>query len=262
MTAGPSRASGPAEMLTLRRVTPSHRSSTRTLGEAHANAESANPESQLRPPDPEQRQAAFHPPGAPAPCVSSQTLGTCGRTPLLTAQDRARPGRGEPPLRSWQSKVCADPKKPPRPRETRRKGARGFGRAALIRLNIWPTAQGGCKHLGHCERCVDRAHNLSICVWQRCGPEEPGHCVAQAEVVKEGCSVYNRSESCPASHHHPTHEPKTSTTGSPPVPEAHSPGFDGASFIGGIVLVLSLQATAFFILRFLKAKDSTYQTLI
>ncbi|XP_052573221.1 CD164 sialomucin-like 2 protein isoform X3 [Peromyscus californicus insignis] len=119
MTAGPSRASGPAEMLTLRRVTPSHRSSTRTLGEAHANAESANPESQLRPPDPEQRQAAFHPPGAPAPCVSSQTLGTCGRTPLLTAQDRARPGRGEPPLRSWQSKVCADPKKPPRPRETR-----------------------------------------------------------------------------------------------------------------------------------------------
>ncbi|KAL6053295.1 hypothetical protein STEG23_009390 [Scotinomys teguina] len=141
------------------------------------------------------------------------------------------------------------------------KGARGFGRAALIRLNIWPTAQEGCKHLGHCERCVDRAHNLSTCIWQQCGPEEPGHCVAQAEVVKEGCSVYNRSESCPASHHHPTHEPKTSTTGSPPVPEAHSPGFDGASFIGGIVLVLSLQATAFFVLRFLKAKDSTYQTL-
>lgn len=124
MTAGPSRASGPAEMLTLRRVTPSHRSSTRTLGEPHANAESANPESQLRPPDPEQRQAASHPPGAPAPCVSSQTLGTCGRTPLLTAQDRARPGRGEPPLRSWQSKVCADPKKPPRPRETRRESPR------------------------------------------------------------------------------------------------------------------------------------------
>lgn len=49
--------------------------------------------------------------------------------------------------------------------------------------------------------------------------------------------------------------------GSPPVPEAHGPGFDGASFIGGVVLVLSLQAAAFFVLRFLKAKDSTYQTL-
>ena len=45
------------------------------------------------------------------------------------------------------------------------------------------------------------------------------------------------------------------------VPEAHSPGFDGASFTGGVVMVLSLQAVAFFVLRFLKAKDSTYQTL-
>lgn len=49
--------------------------------------------------------------------------------------------------------------------------------------------------------------------------------------------------------------------GIPSVPGAHNPGFDGASFIGGVVLVLSLQAVAFFILRFLKAKDSTYQTL-
>nr|XP_045007049.1 CD164 sialomucin-like 2 protein isoform X2 [Jaculus jaculus] len=143
------------------------------------------------------------------------------------------------------------------------KGARGFGRGALIRLNIWPATQRGCKQLEHCERCVegDRAHNLSTCVWQQCGPEEPGYCVAQAEVAKESCPVYNSSESCPAAHHHPTHEPKTVTTESPLVPEAHSPGFDGASFIGGVVLVLSLQATAFFVLRFLKAKDSTYQTL-
>ncbi|XP_077927870.1 CD164 sialomucin-like 2 protein isoform X3 [Halichoerus grypus] len=129
------------------------------------------------------------------------------------------------------------------------KGARGFGRGALLRMNIWPAVRGACKQLELCEHCVEghKAHNLSGCVWEQCRPEEPGHCVAQAEVVKEGCSVYNRSESCP---------------GSPPVPEAHSPGFDGASFIGGVVLVLSLQAAAFFVLRFLKAKDSTYQTLI
>lgn len=50
-------------------------------------------------------------------------------------------------------------------------------------------------------------------------------------------------------------------TESPPGPEDQSPGFDGASFIGGVVLVLSLQTVAFFALRFLKAKDSTYQTL-
>lgn len=99
-------------------------------------------------------------------------------------------------------------------------------------MNIWPAVQGACKQLKLCEHCVegDRAHNLSGCVWEQCRPEEPGmefsppqvecprsepqslgpfpqtaplyllppgHCVAQAEVVKEGCSVYNNSESCP-----------------------------------------------------------------
>ncbi|XP_005617773.1 CD164 sialomucin-like 2 protein isoform X2 [Canis lupus baileyi] len=143
------------------------------------------------------------------------------------------------------------------------KGARGFGRGALLRMNIWPAVRGACKQFKLCEHCVEghKAHNLSGCVWEQCRPEEPGHCVAQAEAVKEGCSIYNRSELCPAAHHHPTYEPKTVTTGSPLVPEPHSSGFDGASFIGGVVLVLSLQAAAFFILRFLKAKDSTYQTL-
>ncbi|XP_037673964.1 CD164 sialomucin-like 2 protein isoform X2 [Choloepus didactylus] len=145
------------------------------------------------------------------------------------------------------------------------KGARGFGRGALLRLNVnvWRVIHGGCKELEVCEHCVEgnRAHNLSGCVWEQCSPKEPGHCVAQTEVVKEGCSIYNRSEACPAAHHHPTYKPKPITTESPLVPEAHSSGFDGASFIGGAVLVLSLQAVAFFMLRFLKAKDSTYQTL-
>ncbi|XP_057602389.1 CD164 sialomucin-like 2 protein isoform X1 [Hippopotamus amphibius kiboko] len=94
------------------------------------------------------------------------------------------------------------------------KGARGFGRGALLRMSIWPAVRGACKQLKLCENCVagNRAHNLSGCVWEQCRPEEPGRCVAQAEVVKEGCSVYNRSESCSAVHHHPTYEPKTITT--------------------------------------------------
>uniref|UniRef100_A0A4W2ELW9 Uncharacterized protein n=1 Tax=Bos indicus x Bos taurus TaxID=30522 RepID=A0A4W2ELW9_BOBOX len=79
------------------------------------------------------------------------------------------------------------------------KGARGFGRGALLRVNIWPAVRVACKQLKPCEHCVEgnRAHNLSSCVWEQCRPEEPGHCVAQSEVVKEGCSIYNRSESCP-----------------------------------------------------------------
>ncbi|KAB1268362.1 CD164 sialomucin-like 2 protein [Camelus dromedarius] len=91
-------------------------------------------------------------------------------------------------------------------------------------MNIWPAVRGACKQLKLCERCVegDRAHNVSGCMWEQCRLEEPE---------------------------------------SPQVPKALSPGFDGASFIGGVVLMLSLQAVAFFVLRFLKAKDSTYQTL-
>uniref|UniRef100_A0A663ES36 CD164 molecule like 2 n=1 Tax=Aquila chrysaetos chrysaetos TaxID=223781 RepID=A0A663ES36_AQUCH len=60
-----------------------------------------------------------------------------------------------------------------------------------------------------------------------------------------------------------THSPRTTTTGAPLTgsPEFHPPGFDTASFIGGIVLVLSVQAVVFFIIKFIKSKDSTYQTL-
>nr|XP_045367433.1 CD164 sialomucin-like 2 protein [Camelus bactrianus] len=82
-------------------------------------------------------------------------------------------------------------------------------------MNIWPAVRGACKQLKLCERCVegDRAHNVSGCMWEQCRLEEPGHCVAQDEVVKEGCSVFNHSESCSAVHYHPTYEPKTITTG-------------------------------------------------
>ncbi|KAL8220697.1 UNVERIFIED_CONTAM: hypothetical protein K2H54_052539 [Gekko kuhli] len=54
------------------------------------------------------------------------------------------------------------------------------------------------------------------------------------------------------------------TTASPLLtgsPEFHPAGFDSASFIGGIVLVLSIQAVIFFVIKFLRSKDSTYQTL-
>lgn len=52
-----------------------------------------------------------------------------------------------------------------------------------------------------------------------------------------------------------THAPLTGS------PEFQPPGFDTASFVGGMVLVLSVQAVLFFILKFIKSKDSAYQTL-
>ncbi|XP_055979576.1 CD164 sialomucin-like 2 protein isoform X2 [Sorex fumeus] len=142
------------------------------------------------------------------------------------------------------------------------KGARGFGRGALFRMNFGPAVVGSCKHLKLCEHCVQshRAHNLSGCVWEQC-QQEPGHCVGPAEAVKEGCSIYNYSVSCPAAHHHPTYEPKMVTTGSPLIPESGGPDFDSASFVGGIILVLSVQTMIFFMLRFLKAKSNPYESL-
>lgn len=44
-------------------------------------------------------------------------------------------------------------------------------------------------------------------------------------------------------------------------PDFSQASFDLSSFIGGIILVLVLQAGAFFAMRFLKTKDSSYETM-
>ncbi|XP_072299313.1 sialomucin core protein 24 isoform X2 [Eucyclogobius newberryi] len=46
-----------------------------------------------------------------------------------------------------------------------------------------------------------------------------------------------------------------------PSVEPHHNTFDAASFIGGIVLVLGLQAVIFFLYKFCKSKDRNYHTL-
>ncbi|XP_033931318.1 sialomucin core protein 24 isoform X1 [Pseudochaenichthys georgianus] len=51
------------------------------------------------------------------------------------------------------------------------------------------------------------------------------------------------------------------TTKVAPSPAPHHNTFDAASFIGGIVLVLGLQAVIFFLYKFCKSKDRNYHTL-
>ncbi|XP_059368595.1 sialomucin core protein 24 isoform X3 [Carassius carassius] len=48
---------------------------------------------------------------------------------------------------------------------------------------------------------------------------------------------------------------------SPSPSPSKSSTFDGASFIGGIVLVLGLQAVIFFLYKFCRSKDRNYHTL-
>ncbi|XP_038137561.1 sialomucin core protein 24 isoform X1 [Cyprinodon tularosa] len=67
----------------------------------------------------------------------------------------------------------------------------------------------------------------------------------------------------------PTHSGNSSTTtpastnvpGTTVVPPHKNSTFDAASFIGGIVLVLGLQAVVFFLYKFCKSKDRNYHTL-
>uniref|UniRef100_A0A8D0B6B6 CD164 molecule like 2 n=1 Tax=Salvator merianae TaxID=96440 RepID=A0A8D0B6B6_SALMN len=161
--------------------------------------------------------------------------------------------------------------------------------ALLCAHGVVPIQAGECKELKSCKQCVEGEVTLNItdCVWMHCqeSKEKPGtsSCVRKGEPAKEKCSFHNDTAACEAPKvttkeppHPTTQEPPrpasrepevitSRTTASPPLtgsPEFHPPGFDSASFIGGIVLVLSIQAVIFFVIKFLRSKDSTYQTLI
>ncbi|XP_064254302.1 CD164 sialomucin-like 2 protein isoform X3 [Passer domesticus] len=152
--------------------------------------------------------------------------------------------------------------------------------ALLCAHGAAPTRAGECGKLSSCEVCTgsSRPHNGTDCVWVGCRtPEEPGagSCVQRGSAVPGTCALYNSSALCPALKSHTEEPPRphskepvthsTRTTTSAPLtgsPEFHPPGFDTASFVGGMVLVLCVQAVAFFVIKFIKSKDSTYQTLI
>ncbi|XP_042296435.1 CD164 sialomucin-like 2 protein isoform X2 [Sceloporus undulatus] len=132
--------------------------------------------------------------------------------------------------------------------------------ALLGFVHALPSPQTGeCKELESCDKCLEgvASQNITNCMWMFCqeSQEKPGtgRCVEKGEEAKEKCSFFNITTMC-----------EGTTAGSPPLtgsPEFRPPGFDSASFIGGIVLVLSIQAVLFFVMKFLRSKDSTYQTL-
>nr|XP_013810290.1 PREDICTED: CD164 sialomucin-like 2 protein [Apteryx mantelli mantelli] len=120
---------------------------------------------------------------------------------------------------------------------------------------------GTCRELGSCEKCLQGAasRNGTGCVWTGCGtPERPGERGPRLPRGSLRAALRRRNPEAT-----PPCSGGTTTTSAPLTgsPEFHPPGFDTASFIGGIVLVLSVQAVVFFIIKFIKSKDSTYQTL-
>ncbi|XP_008070600.1 sialomucin core protein 24 [Carlito syrichta] len=139
-----------------------------------------------------------------------------------------------------------------------------------------------CEGRNSCVSCFNASTvNNNTCFWIEC-KEDESYCSHNSTV--SGCHVVNRTEFCsvPTATPMPTNStaktttlPSPSTTSTTSVPTTGTPNttltptsqpvrkstFDAASFIGGIVLVLGVQAVIFFLYKFCKSKERNYHTL-
>ncbi|XP_029281082.1 sialomucin core protein 24 isoform X3 [Cottoperca gobio] len=124
--------------------------------------------------------------------------------------------------------------------------------------------------------CASCGVNSTDCKWVSCTPASTVSCrnttlLGQSENCSHvNCSADNTTtipSIAPTSSGNVSSStaPSTASTGSSttvaPSPAPHKNTFDAASFIGGIVLVLGLQAVIFFLYKFCKSKDRNYHTL-
>ncbi|XP_026146861.1 sialomucin core protein 24-like isoform X2 [Carassius auratus] len=154
------------------------------------------------------------------------------------------------------------------------------------------TQDEDCGSLKSCEACG----NVTHCQWMQCQDEPKFLCFngSAENQTQTSCSSVNCTNPSPSPSPSPTPSvsPTTnattnaSTTGpttavvptgnstvtnvtsmsstAAPTPSpspSKSSTFDAASFIGGIVLVLGLQAVIFFLYKFCRSKDRNYHTL-
>ncbi|XP_014849413.1 PREDICTED: sialomucin core protein 24 isoform X3 [Poecilia mexicana] len=140
-----------------------------------------------------------------------------------------------------------------------------FFAAALAMIGA-AAAEDGCTSMT-CEVCVKNPQ----CAWANCTTSPANvSCVSVTLVDKGNCSNATCSMNSTTVTVTPTHRGNSSTTTTPAstlapntttvAPHKNST-FDAASFIGGIVLVLGLQAVIFFLYKFCKSKDRNYHTL-
>lgn len=117
--------------------------------------------------------------------------------------------------------------------------------------------------------CAGCGANIE-CLWSNCSTTIGCHnkTFAEQECLNVTCSDNSTVATvAPTQSTNGTSTPtsstaRTNTTTIFPTPEPHhNSTFDAASFIGGIVLVLGLQAVIFFLYKFCKSKDRNYHTL-
>ncbi|XP_037376092.1 sialomucin core protein 24 [Talpa occidentalis] len=131
-----------------------------------------------------------------------------------------------------------------------------------------------------CVSCVNASRDNTSCFWIECKTAEKSHCSQNSSKVGD-CQLLNSTDQCSVVPTPPLPTHSTAKTTTLPSPSTTSPitttsgtanttltpqpmrksTFDAASFIGGIVLVLGLQAVIFFLYKFCKSKERNYHTL-
>eukprot|EP00069_Balaena_mysticetus_P007497 bmy_05567T0 len=136
-----------------------------------------------------------------------------------------------------------------------------------------------CESRNNCVSCFDANAANTTCFWIEC--KGKSYCSDNSTV--SDCKVVNSTEFCtvPTATALPTNSTAktttlpspstasttattsgtTNTTLTPTSQPARKSTFDAASFIGGIVLVLGVQAVIFFLYKFCKSKERNYHTL-
>ncbi|KAJ3609137.1 hypothetical protein NHX12_023661 [Muraenolepis orangiensis] len=116
-------------------------------------------------------------------------------------------------------------------------------------------SQSDCSQAQSCDMCVgDSILNLTGCVWWQCSNgNATGACVVdQGDDSALNCSWTRVPELCTV----------VETGGGDSGTALSQAKFDMSSFVGGIILVLCVQAGGFLAMRFLKSKEqSTYDPM-
>uniref|UniRef100_A0A8C8WEH2 CD164 molecule n=1 Tax=Panthera leo TaxID=9689 RepID=A0A8C8WEH2_PANLE len=128
-------------------------------------------------------------------------------------------------------------------------------------------AQGICENRNSCVSCFNASLDATTCFWIEC--KDKSYCSHNS--TASDCQVLNGTKFCSAktttlpSSSTTTTTVTTSGTTNTTLTPTSQPGrkstFDAASFIGGIVLVLGVQAVIFFLYKFCKSKERNYHTL-
>uniref|UniRef100_A0A667GZE6 CD164 molecule n=1 Tax=Lynx canadensis TaxID=61383 RepID=A0A667GZE6_LYNCA len=121
-------------------------------------------------------------------------------------------------------------------------------------------AQDICENRNSCVSCFNASLDATTCFWIEC--KDKSYCSHNS--TASDCQVLNGTKFC--SEPEPTPMPTnstgtTNTTLTPTSQPGRKSTFDAASFIGGIVLVLGVQAVIFFLYKFCKSKERNYHTL-